>query len=147
MPPAYGMRGRVNADLAHLEGLFLILFLEIYISIKVLRKAGLKSAGLHDEKENLKMTKEKMIICENIQKKIADLGLVWDLSGEPKLIGKLNDELKSLLRNNFAIMKEFAESRKSVFRDYKIVPDPPPGLGSSGNQPKHIGAPAITRLN
>ena len=93
------------------------------------------------------MTKEQMIICDNIQKKIADLGLVWDLSGEPKLIGKLNDELKSLLRNNFAIMKEFAESMKSVFRDYKIVPDPPPGLGSSGNQTKNIGAPAITRLN
>ena len=147
MPHAYGMRGRVNADLAHLGGLFLILFLEIYISIKVLRKAGLKSAGMQAKKENLKMTKEQMIICENIQKKIADLGLVWDLSGEPKLIGKLNDELKSLLRNNFAIMKEFAESRKSVFRDYKIVSDPPPGLGSSGNQPKPIGAPAITRGN
>lgn len=93
------------------------------------------------------MTREQMAICEKIQQKIADLGLIWDLSGEPKLIGKVNDELKSLLRINYAIMKEYAKSRARVFRDYKMVQDPPLGLGSSQNLPQTIGSPAITRGN
>lgn len=90
------------------------------------------------------MTSEQKEICEKLQSKIADLGLIWDLSGEPKLIGKLNDELKSLLRINFAIMKEYAKSRARVFCDYKMVPDPPLGLGSSPAIQKPIGGPAIT---